>query len=205
MDYHYSDNYAKRKNGKRRQPRFATPEPAPPVTMHDHAEYVPAETNRNEYLKLAGVLLVIAIAATMISGLQDFDWHDWLRWFMASFFVIFGSLKLIGYEMFVLMFPGYNPIARRFKLYAYLYPFIELFLALLYISNGLPAVRDLLTLAITGVGAWGVSQAIARSDNSIRCACLGNIIKLPLSTVSLMEDLGMAVMALVMFLSRFFL
>jgi hypothetical protein len=35
----------------------------------------------------------------------------------------------------------------------------------------------------------------------IECACLGTVLRVPLSTVALTEDLGMAVMALAMLLN----
>ncbi|MCA9308873.1 hypothetical protein KC973_00695, partial [Candidatus Saccharibacteria bacterium] len=90
-------------------------------------------------------------------------------------------------------------IAKRFKPYAYLYPFIELGLGVLYLLNLAAAYRDAVTLVIMGVGVVGVTQEI-KKRSGIHCACLGNVIKLPLSTVSLVEDAGMGLMALIMLL-----
>jgi hypothetical protein len=42
-----------------------------------------------------------------------------------------------------------------------------------------------------------VAQELKRRAG-IHCACLGNVIKLPLSTVSLVEDIGMGLMAAAM-------
>lgn len=167
-----------------------------------HDDMVAAETNKVEYLKLGGVLLVIAICATIMSTVLGFDWQEWMRWFMGGFFIIFGSLKLIGYETFIMMFPVYDPIAKRFKLYNYFYPFIELFLGFLYVANLLELPRDIATIVLLGIGAYGVLKAIA-AQKGIRCACLGNIIKLPLSSVTLLEDVLMVAMAAIMLISYF--
>ncbi len=199
MDYHYSDNYAQR---PRRRPGEPRPNEEHAEHTHDTAVMVPAESTKKEYYKLAGVFLVIMLCATVMSTVLGFDWQEWMRWFMGGFFVIFGSFKLIGYEMFILMFPTYDPIAKRFKLYNYTYPFIELMLGFLYCANLYPLFRDTVTVVLLSVGAWGVLKALPRGE-AIRCACLGNVIKLPLTTVTLIEDVTMASMALIMLISHF--
>ena len=47
------------------------------------------------------------------------------------------------------------------------------------------------------IGSLGVLRALL-DKRAIRCACLGTAIKLPMTTVTLVEDLGMAAMAAVM-------
>lgn len=173
----------------------------PAYHSHDVA-MVESQTNKREYLKFGGVLLVIAVCATVMSTVLGFDWQEWMRWFMGGFFIIFGSFKLIGYEMFITMFPIYDPLARRFKLYNYAYPFIELFLGFLYVANLLEVPRDIVTIVLLGIGAYGVSRSIS-ANNGIKCACLGNIIKLPLSSVTLFEDVLMVAMAAIMLISYF--
>lgn len=167
-----------------------------------HNSPVIAESNVREYLKLSGVFLVIALCATVMSTVLGFDWQEWMRWFMGGFFIIFGSFKLIGYETFIMMFPIYDPIARRIKLYNWGYPFIELFLGFLYVANLMAPLRDVVTVVLLGIGAYGVSKAITASKG-VRCACLGNVIKLPLSSVTLLEDVLMLTMAGIMIVGHF--
>jgi hypothetical protein len=198
----YYDNYVQRKrrrpdlSGGQRNVATGVAQPAP----HNPTEVmVPAETNRQEWLKLGGVYGVIALCATVMSFVLGFDLQIWLEWFMGGFFIIFGSFKLIGYEAFVLTFPQYDPIAARSRIYTIVYPFIELFLGFLYVANLLPVFRDVIVLAIFGIGAWGVLRYTSQNkDQTIQCACLGNIIKLPLSTVTLIEDVLMAVLSVIM-------
>lgn len=182
----------------------ATPEP---VVIHDQpAEHVhegQVESSRREYMKFFGILFFLLAAATLMSGLTNFNLEELMRWFMGGFFIIFGSFKLIGYEMFVLAFPGYDIIAKKHKAYAYVYPFIELLLGVFYVLNMFALPRDVFTILIMSIGAWGVGKSVMHKDH-IRCACLGNIIRLPLTTVSLIENLTMAAMALVMLLTGLF-
>lgn len=200
MDYHYSDNYAQR---PRKRPELHEEE-----EPHEHVatvhKMVPAESTKKEYYKFAGVILVIIACATIMSSVVGFDWQEWMRWFMGGFFVFFGSFKLIGYEMFITMFPTYNPIAKRFKPYNYFYPFIELSLGFLYCANLLPIFRDATTVVLLSIGAWSILKSLPRGE-TIKCACLGNVIKLPLSTVTLIEDVTMASMGLIMLISNFVL
>lgn len=167
-------------------------------------QMVAGEASRKEYIKfgfvIAGILLLSWLLYSLlgIGGIEDF-----LRWFMGVFFVVFAGFKFIGYEMFTMMFPSYDLLAMRYKAYAYVYPFIELGLGIMYIADVVPVPRDLFTIAIMAIGGAGV-QAERRKRRMFRCACLGNIIKLPLSTVSLAEDVGMGLMAVVMLLARVF-
>lgn len=178
--------------------------------MHEHQNHnahndmVLPKTNAKEYAKLLGILLFLSIAALGPSTIAGFDAGEWMRWFMGGFFIVFGSFKLIGYEMFIIMFPGYDILAKKYKFYAWAYPFIEVFLGSLYVLNLMSIFRDVSTIAITAIGSIGIISAIRRSG-PIQCACLGNVIRLPLSTVTLIEDLGMLIMAVVMLLSTLFL
>jgi hypothetical protein len=124
-----------------------------------------------------------------------------MRWLMGVFFLVFGTFKLIGYRTFADVFAGYDLVAKRAKLYGYAYPFVELGLAALYLFDLVPIVRDVATLVVMTVGAAGVVQELRRHRN-VHCACLGDVVKLPLSTVSLAEDVGMGAMALVMLAAR---
>ena len=163
---------------------------------------VEGESSPLEYLKFALVILAITLISFWLAQSSgEPTVANWLRWFMGVFFVVFASFKLIGYRLFVMMFVGYDIIAQRLKSYANLYPFIELGLGALYLFNLLAPWRDVATLVIMVVGSIGVFQEIRRR-RGIHCACLGNVIKLPLSTVSLVEDVGMALMAVLMLIWR---
>ncbi len=50
------------------------------------------------------------------------------------------------------------------------------------------------TVIVMTWGALGGVYALARGLD-VECACMGTILKVPLSSVALLEDLGMAAMA----------
>lgn len=165
--------------------------------MHEH-HVVSAESSTKEYLKFGLVLVIITGASFVLQdSLGHPGLHDWMGWFMGVFFLVFASFKLVGYETFSMMFASYDIIAKRYKPYSYTYPFIELGLAVLYLTDTFPISRNIFTILLMGISSIGVYQEIKRRSG-IHCACLGNIIKLPLSTVSLIEDATMGIMALMM-------
>ena len=113
----------------------------------------------------------------------------------------FASVKLFNYKMFIMMFSAYDIIAKRFKSYAYAYPFILLGLAGLYFVDVLPFFRNFATLIVALIASIGVFQDVFLRRNQFSCGILGNIIKLPFTTVSFIEDaalVGMAVVTLVL-------
>ncbi len=172
------------------------------IKGHIDLVQVEGEYSAKEIAKFIFVLVsifVISILLTRVYGPVTLE--GWARWFMGVFFVVFASFKFIGYKMFSMMFAGYDVIAKHFILYTHLYPLIELALGIAYLTNFAPVPRDVATLIVMAIGSIGVFQEV-RKRSGFHCACLGNIIKLPLSTVSLVEDVGMGLMALAMLLLR---
>lgn len=122
---------------------------------------------------------------------------QWMQDFMGMFLSIFALVKLFNLPKFADGFQMYDLLAKHFRPYALVYPFIELTLGLGYLSRWEPPFIQVATIVVLGFGALGVSQAL-RHGLDINCACMGNILKVPLSTVALTEDLGMVLMAAVM-------
>jgi len=167
---------------------------------HEHHEEAPINKTF-EYIKLATIIAIIGGIAFFLDNLFGSESStEIMRWFMGVFFVTFGTFKFIGYEMFTEMFPSYDIIAARSKIYTYAYPFIELLLGTLYLTNAIPMPRDIATLILMSVSAYGIHKTIKARGN-IECACLGNVIRLPLSSVSFGENAIMAVMAAVMIIT----
>lgn len=166
--------------------------------MKSHQKMINSETSPREYLKFGLVIWFIFLASlwpTYADGVASPE--EWARYFMAFFLATFATFKFIGYQMFPAMFAQYDIIASRSQLYAKTYPFLQLAFSLAYIADTGGKVRDTLMLIIAAISGVGVARAIA-ARKGVHCACLGNVIKLPLSTTSLVEDLGMGLMALIM-------
>ncbi len=115
--------------------------------------------------------------------------------FMAAFFLVFGAFKLFNLAAFAEAYAMYDIIAKRSFIYAYAYPFIEIALGIAYLFRLFPTATNLITLAIMIISSIGVAQELAQKRSAM-CACLGTVFKVPMTYVTLAEDLLMAAMAL---------
>jgi hypothetical protein len=116
---------------------------------------------------------------------------------MAGFFLVFSFFKLLDIQAFATAYARYDLLAMRWQSWGLIYPFLELALGVAYLTNFNPLLTYWLTIGIMGFSAIGVIQAVA-SKTQIQCACLGTVFKLPMSTVTIIEDVGMVVMAAAM-------
>jgi hypothetical protein len=154
--------------------------------------------NRKEYLKFAGILSFILIDSLIVMRVGNLNFLDA---FMGVFFVIFAGFKLFSLKDFAHGFQSYDLIASRTIIYAYLYPFIQLFFGVMYLLGQGGFALNILVIVVSVISGAGVLNSLVKKQK-VHCVCLGNVIKLPLSTISLVEDLGMGAMALTMILIR---
>lgn len=111
-----------------------------------------------------------------------------MRWYMGIFLLSFTALKLLDYKMFVLAFSTYDFVAKRAKTYAKIYPFILLGLSGMYLMDLLPYFRNIVTLFVALVASIGVVQDVYIQRNQLSCGILGRVIKMPFTTMSLIES-----------------
>lgn len=148
------------------------------------------------YKPLLLIFAYILMAALAIEYLQgSFELHRFMPNFMAGFFLVFSFFKFLNLQGFADSYAMYDLLAMRFKPYGYVYAFIELGLGLAYLLAWQPVLTYWLTLLVMTFSSFGVIRAVANKQK-IRCACLGAIFNLPMSTVTIIEDLLMAFMAL---------
>jgi hypothetical protein len=120
--------------------------------------------------------------------------------FMAGFFLVFSFFKLLDLRAFATAYATYDVIARRWPRYGYAYPFIELALGVAYLVNFLPVLTNVATLLVMAVSSVGVVRSLMQRKQ-IQCACLGTVFNLPMTYVTVVEDLLMVAMAAVMLLA----
>jgi hypothetical protein len=106
---------------------------------------------------------------------------------------------LLDVQGFADSYSMYDLIAKRIKAWGYIYIFVELGLGLLYATNLLPKLTNGVTLVVMSVSLIGVVQSVL-NKRQIRCACLGSVFNLPMSTLTIIEDGLMIGMSLVMLL-----
>lgn len=145
----------------------------------------------SDFYPLIGILTVVV--ALTVGGVQ-FLGQDWMIAFMGYFFLIFGLLKVIRIQGFVEAYQMYDVLAMRSKAYAYLYPFLEVGFGLAYLLTWQVTIVSAVVVPVMLIGALGVYLKLKEGEE-IPCACLGTVFKVPMTWVTLGEDLLMAGMA----------
>lgn len=151
------------------------------------------------YWPLFALILVGILAATALQWGIGGSLRRWMHSFMGFFFCKFALLKLFHPSLFADGYQRYDLLAKRSRFYAYLYPVLELALGLAYLSFFAPPFTYIATILLMGFSSVGVISAL-RKGLDLRCACMGTVLDVPLSTVTLTEDISMSLMALWMLL-----
>ena len=154
------------------------------------------------YKPLLLVVFYVTGAAAFLTSTQSTGatGENFMRFFMGCFFLGFAFFKLLDVSKFADAFATYDIVAKRSRLYALLYPFLEFALGIAFILGVFPTFVNLVTATVMGVGLVGVLQAV-RKRQAIQCACLGTVFNLPMSAVTIIENSTMILMALFMLCS----
>lgn len=164
------------------------------------------EEKRSLWETYKPIILVFAFitGVTLLNEAADgaFNWMRWMRYFMAGFFLVFSFFKLLDLTSFATSYSSYDVIAKKWFTWGFIYPFIELSLGILYLINFDMVFTSAVTFVVMGISSIGVFQSIM-AKRKIRCACLGAVFNLPMSTITLIEDLLMVAMAGIMLLYHY--
>lgn len=152
------------------------------------------------YKPILLIFAFIAGIATLIQiGSEKINLILWMDHFMAGFFITFSFFKLLNLRDFADSYKTYDLPAKYIPGYAYLYPFIELGLGISFLVGFNPFYVNVTTIIVMGISSIGVIQSLL-DKRKIQCACLGAVFNLPMSTITLVEDLLMVGMAIAMLL-----
>jgi copper chaperone CopZ len=156
------------------------------------------EANVTTYRPLIMIVGFIA-GVTLLAQypFADFSGMTWMRHFMAGFFIVFAFFKLLNLRGFADSYAMYDIVAAKWRGWGFVYPFVELGLGVLYLINVFPFWTNVLTIVVLGISSIGVIQSNL-NKRKIKCACLGDVFNLPMSTVTIVEDVGMVAMAVAM-------
>lgn len=161
------------------------------------------EEKRSWFQTYKPVLLIFAYITgitLLIQAIQGhFNWMQWMNHFMAGFFLMFSFFKLLNLSGFADSYSTYDIIAKKWRGYGYLYAFIELGLGISYLTSFAPQLTNAVTFVIMSISLIGVLQSVL-NKRKIKCACLGDVFNLPMSTITIIEDALMILMSLVMLL-----
>ena len=144
------------------------------------------------------ILFYIAIASVLMHR-HNWNIGEMTIDFMGLFFIVFAFFKMLDLKGFAVTFSMYDPIANRVPFYAKVYPFIETIIGLLLLMRLNVEIALYATIAILGFTTYGVTKTLL-SKRTIKCACLGTALDLPMTEATFIENTLMIAMSVVMLL-----
>ena len=151
------------------------------------------------YIPLVVIVSLILLISLVLS------WNDYragafsaarsIVYFMIGFFITFAGFKLMDLKGFAEGYSTYDLLAQKWFGYGYVYPFVELAFGILMLAGFHDPALLWAEAIVMGFGGIGVTIKLAKGEE-FQCACLGTFLKVPLTKVTLVEDFGMAGLAL---------
>ncbi len=143
---------------------------------------------------ITGITLLIQI----VQG--SFNWMQRMGHFMAGFFLVFSFFKMMNLKGFAESYSMYDIVAKKWKGWSYVYAFAELALGIAFLTSFIPILTNAVTFVVMSVSIIGVLQSVI-NKRKIKCACLGAVFNLPMSTITIIEDALMIGMSGVMLIT----
>ena len=153
------------------------------------------ETKLNNYKPLLLVIGFILLVSIISSYKTSFQLINWMTNFMGGFFIAFSFFKFLDLNGFSNSFATYDIITKKWKYYGKIYPFIELGLGVAYLLAIHSVITNIMCILVLTASTIGVVKAVLGKKH-IQCACLGTVFKLPMSTVTIIENFTMISMAI---------
>jgi len=140
------------------------------------------------------IIFSAAVVAGVVGWLQTESIMRSMALFMGTGLTLLASLKIINVREFAMTFRKYDLVAGRFGWYAYSYPFLEFALGIGYLLSFKLVIVNAVTFVVMTIGAVGVYRKM-QDKEVLMCACLGAVFNVPMTWVTLVEDVIMAGMA----------
>lgn len=194
MRHHVHTNVLQ--NALKDYPKYQLSEQA---NHYNHTNVINEENPRSWFETYKPILLIfgyITVITLLVEANRGFNAMHWMNNFMGAFFLTFSFFKMLDLKGFAESYFSYDIIAKRWLGYGYVYAFIELALGIAYITSFNPILTNAVTFIIMSISVIGVLQSVLNKQK-IKCACLGAVFNLPMSTVTIIEDFLMIVMSLI--------
>jgi hypothetical protein len=149
-------------------------------------------SNTSSFLLISSIFLFVGLLTYFLNKSKIND--TFMKMYMGIILVLFGTLKLYDLNKFALIFSKYDIIASKVKLYGYLYPFIEILLGAGFLTNTLTRSVLYTTIVLMVISLISVSISLY-NKKPLKCGCLGSFFHMPLSYVTISENLLMLLMA----------
>ncbi|MEX0315120.1 MAG: heavy-metal-associated domain-containing protein [Allomuricauda sp.] len=155
-----------------------------------------AMEEQSKWAQLRPLFLIFAylFAASFLLNYQNWSLGEAMLDFMGLFYIVFSFFKFLDLKGFPDSFRMYDPLAKVLPVYGWIYPFLELALGLLFLMRIQVTAALIITVIILGITTIGVTKTLL-DKKSIRCACLGTALNLPMTEATFIENAIMLVMA----------
>lgn len=174
--------------------------PGEESSHHSAPEQSPDESYWPLVVIIGLITLVTAVITFKNYSIGVFNLGSTMSYFMSGFFLTFSAFKFMDLKGFAGGYSSYDLLAQKIYNYGFIYPFLELSLGLAYLLQINTWQLHAFTFILMGFSGLGVLNSMLKK-RKFQCACLGTFLKVPLTKVTLIEDFGMALMALFMLLS----
>ena len=161
-----------------------------------------SEKTKLQQLKPLLLILFYITSAGVLLHYMDWSWKEFMLDFMGLFYIVFSFFKMLDLKGFPESFKMYDPLAKRLPIYGWIYPFLETVLGIMFLMRFQVYIAIIMTLVVLGITTVGVTKTLL-DKKSIRCACLGTALKLPMTEATFIENTIMIAMALLMLLNVF--
>ncbi|MFT3909746.1 MAG: cation transporter [Ferruginibacter sp.] len=166
------------------------------ISAMSHSEVAEQAKGWLETYKPVLLIFGYIMAATLLIEytIGSFMWMRWMNNFMAGFFLVFSFFKFLNLKSFAESYSMYDIVAKRWKGWGYAYAFIEFALGLSFLAGFYPLLTNGVTFVVMLISIIGVLQSVL-NKRKIKCACLGAVFNLPMSTITIIEDALMIAMS----------
>ena len=172
-------------------------------TFEDDSILESGKNEKSKFQQLKPLLLILTYIsiASILMNYKNWNPNEAMLDFMGLFYIVFSFFKMLDLKGFPESFKMYDPLAKRLPIYGNVYPFIEIGLGLMLLMRFEVKIALIITLFVLGVTTVGVTKTLL-DRKSIRCACLGTVLNLPMTEATFIENIIMIIMAISMLINN---
>ena len=163
------------------------------VNLDTHGD-ITIKASKIHQLKPLFIILGYIFIASILLNYKNWNSSNAMLDFMGLFYIIFSFFKILDIKGFSMSFRMYDPLAKQAPIYGYIYPFIEVLLGMMFLIRFEVNIALILTVIVLGITTIGVTQTLI-NKRSIKCACLGTTLNLPMTEATFIENALMIIMA----------
>ena len=164
------------------------------ISKRDAKDNEIIKSSKIKQLKPLFIILGYISVTSILLNFRNWNSTNAMLDFMGLFYIIFSFFKILDIKGFSLSFRMYDPLAKKAPIYGYIYPFIEVLLGMMFLIRFEVNIALILTVIVLGITTIGVTHSLI-IKRSIKCACLGTTLNLPMTEATFIENALMIIMA----------